>query len=132
MNHFSLLCLCQRVVRNLGPVFRFSELRGVCPRFRVHFILHCTGKAVRPARSGVLLDDLLNKCFRNVFLMSVDVVCIRGLEYAMVYPNLRLTEKRAQLYELSVRGDLSGVEVGVTEDGFGDRVGEVVTGSVTR
>jgi hypothetical protein len=74
MNHFNLLCLCQRVVCNLGPIFRFSELCGVCPRFRIDFILHCTGEAVRPARSRILFDDLLDKFFRDVFLMSVDIV----------------------------------------------------------
>jgi hypothetical protein len=46
----------------------------VCPRFRIDFILHCTGEAVRPARSRILFDDLLDKFFRDVFLMSVDIV----------------------------------------------------------
>jgi hypothetical protein len=95
MNYFNLLCLCQRVVRNLGPVFRFSELCGVCPRFRVHFILHCTGEAVRPARSGILLDDFLDNIFRDMFLMSMDIVC-NGLGVRICWYKLELkTDRKA-------------------------------------
>jgi hypothetical protein len=104
----------------------------VCPRLGINLVLHRTRKTVCPTGSRVLLDDVVDKLFGDVFLVGVNVVCDRQLAYKPgTNRNPRFTKQRSQLDKLSIGGDLAAVEVGMTEDRFGDRVSQVITGSMT-